>query len=137
MRAQSRPNAFLRMIENRWVTSESMFVPIESFDACVDQNLSPAVADLSLPVYVGVDASVKRDSTAIVACTFDTAAQRVRLVWHRIFQPTIKDPLDFEATVESTILDLCRRFRVREVRFDPYQLIAVAQRLTSKRVPMV
>jgi phage terminase large subunit-like protein len=132
MRTQLRPNAFLRMIENRWVTSESTFVPMEWFDSCVDTTASPVVADPSLPIYVGVDASVKRDSTAMVACTFDRDAKRVRLVWHRIFQPSQDEPLDLEATVESSIRELHSRFDVREVRYDPYQLIAVAQRLSTR-----
>lgn len=66
-------------------------------------------------------------STAVVAVTFEKG--KVRLVWHRTFQPSPEDPLDFEATVEKTLLDLRRRFWVREIRYDPYQLVAVAQRL--------
>ena len=137
MRGQLRPNAFLRLIENKWVTSESTFVPIEWWDTCVDSELTPELTDPRLSVWVGVDASVKRDSTAIVAATFDHKARKVRLVWHRVFQPSVKDPLDFEATIESTLLDLRRRFYVREVRYDPYQLVAVAQRLTAAGLPMV
>jgi phage terminase large subunit-like protein len=45
--------------------------------------------------------------------------------------------LDFERTIEATILELSRRFRVREVRFDPYQMQASAQRLVARGVPMV
>ena len=137
MRQQLRPNAYLRLIENRFVTSESTFVPIEWFDACVDPDLSPALTEPSLAIWVGVDASVKRDSTAIVAATFDHTAKKVRLVWHRIFQPSPEHPLDFERTVEKSLLDLRPRFRVREVRFDPYQLVAVAQRLTAAGLPMI
>jgi phage terminase large subunit-like protein len=137
MRSQLRPNAFLRLIENRWVTSESTFVPVEWFDECIDADLHPELADPRLSVWAGVDASVKRDSTAIVCCAFDPALKKVRLVWHRIFQPTAADPLIFEETIETTLLELRRRFYVREVRFDPYQLVAVAQRLTAAGLPMV
>ena len=137
MRGQLRPNAFLRLIENRWVTSESTFVPIECWDACVDPDLSPELAKPSLQVRVGLDASVKCDSTAVVATTFDQKARKVRLVWHKVFQPSPDDPLDFEQTVEKTLLELRRRFCVREVRYDPYQLVAVAQRLTAAGVPML
>ena len=137
MRGQLRPNAYLRLIENRWVTSESTFVPIEWWDACTDADLSPGLADPKLSVWCGVDASVSRDSTAIVACTFDQGAKKVRLVWHRIFQPSAKDPLDFEATIEKTLLELKRRFWVREVRFDPFQMQSVAQRLRNAGLPMV
>lgn len=135
MREQLRPNAYLRLIENRWVTSESSFVDMEWWDGCIDADLRPELANPSLPVWIGVDASVKRDSTAVVACSFVDG--KVRLVWHRIFQPSPKDPLDFEATIEASLLDLRRRFYVREVKFDPFQLVAVAQRLTQQGLPMV
>ncbi len=137
MREQHRPNAYLRQIENRWVSTESSFVDMDWWDSCADANARPVVASSSLPVWVGVDASVKRDSTAIVACTYDSDAKKVRLVWHRIFQPSAKDPIDFEATIERTVLELRQRFRVREVRFDPYQMQASAQRLARAGVPMI
>jgi phage terminase large subunit-like protein len=137
MRAQLRPNAYLRLIENRWVTSESAFVEMADWDKCIDPDLSPELTNHSLPVYVGVDASIKRDSTAVVCCAFDQGLKKVRLVWHKVFQPTKADPLDFEATIEQTLLDLRRRFYLREVRFDPYQMVASAQRLAQQGVPMV
>jgi phage terminase large subunit-like protein len=136
MRGQLRPNAYLRLIENRWVTSESTFVDLAWWDACVDPELTPELADPRLAVWVGVDASVKHDSTAIVAATFDQTSKKVRVAWHRIFQPSPNDPLDFEATIERTLLELRRRFDVREIRYDPYQLIATAQRLTMAGAPM-
>jgi phage terminase large subunit-like protein len=137
MRQQLRPNAYLRMIENRFVSTDSTFVDMAWWDACVDPQARPLLMDRSLPVWLGVDASTKCDSTAVVACTWDPRANKVRLVAHRIFQPTVDDPLDFERTVEATLLEMVQRFRVREVRFDPYQMQAVAQRLSARHVPMV
>jgi phage terminase large subunit-like protein len=137
MRQQLRRNAFVRMIENQFVTAESDFVPMEWWDACVDPDRSPLLTAPCLDVWVGVDASVKKDSTALAACAFDPAGKRVMLVWHRIFQPTREEPLDFEGTIEETLLDLMERFRVKEVRYDPYQMVATAQRLTKAGVPMV
>lgn len=110
---------------------------MEWWDACVDPLLRPVVADAQLPVWVGLDASVKRDSTAIVACTFDRESKRVRPVWHRIFRPSPDDPLDFETTIEKTLLDMRKRFDLREVRYDPYQLVAVAQRLQRAGLRML
>jgi hypothetical protein len=136
MRRSLRPNQFLRMIENRFVTTESTFVDLGWWDACTDPTLLPELSDKALPVWVGVDASVKKDSTAIVAVTFDTKSQRLRLVAHRVFQPTPNQPLDFEATIEATVKEYCRRFAVRGVHFDPYQMQAVAQRLRAADVPM-
>jgi phage terminase large subunit-like protein len=137
MRRSLRPNAFLRMIENRFVTTETSFIDLAWWDACVDPAVSPVVKDRSRPVYVGIDASVKRDSTAIVVVSWDHKQQKARLLWHRIFQPSPSEPLDFEAAVETTILDLHKRFRLKQVLFDPYQMVAVAQRLQRAGVKMV
>jgi phage terminase large subunit-like protein len=100
-----------------------------AWDACVDQQMTPIISDQSLPIWVGIDASVKHDSTGIVAVTFDHDAKKVRLVAHRVFQPSPEQPLDFEHTIEATVLDLAKRFAVRKVLYDPYQMQAVAQRL--------
>ncbi len=138
MRLALRPNAYLRLIENRWVTSETTFVEAAWWDACVDAGLRPVLgADHRLPVWIGVDASTKRDSTAIAVCTWDVGFKRVRLVRHYIFQPTAREPLDFESTVESTLVELNRVFDVREIRYDPYQLVAVAQCLERAGLKMV
>ena len=94
-------------------------------------------ANADLSVWVEVDASVKHDSTGIVAATWDRAAKRVRMVYHRIFPPSPRDPINFESDVEATILDLKHRFRLREVRFDPYQTQASAQRLRQAGINMV
>lgn len=137
MRSQLRPNAYLRMIENKWVTSESTFIEAEAWDGCVDPQAAPVPRDPAMPIWVGVDASVKHDSTAVVATTYDRGAKKVLLVWHRVFQPSPDDPLDFENTIERALLDLRNRFYLREVRYDPYQMVAVAQRLQRAGVPMV
>lgn len=136
MRAQLRANAFARMIENRFVSTESSFVDLAWWDACTNPELRPVIADPGLPVWLGVDASVRRDSTAVVAVTWNAAAKKVRLVWHRIFQPSPEDPLDFERTIEATLRELAERFSMQVVRFDPYQLVAVAQRLQNAGLPM-
>ena len=136
MRRSLRPNQYLRMIENRFVTTESSFVDMEDWDACVDPAVAPLVSDRALPIWVGVDASTKRDSTAIVAVTWDTETSKVRIVFHRIFQPSAKEPLNFEATIAHTVRELTARFAVRGVFYDPYQMAAVAQGLQHVGVPM-
>jgi hypothetical protein len=75
------------------------------------------VKDRSLSVWVGVDASTKRDSTALVAVTFDRAAKCVRLVAHKVFTPTPGDPIDFESTIEKTLREWHAHFRLRQVLF--------------------
>src|SRR5262249_38622158 len=136
MRRSLRPNQYLRMIENRFVTTESAFIDMDEWDACVDPDAAPVLQDRNLPVWIGVDASVKHDSTAIAVVTFDRQAQRVILVGHRIFQPSAKQPLDFDATIARTVRELMKRFAVRGVFYDPFQMAAVAQRLQAAGVPM-
>jgi hypothetical protein len=133
MEANTRKNAFLRLFRNQWVTTEGEFIPLEWFDRCVDPALSPVLSNPGLPVWVGIDASVKRDSTAIVAVTY--ADGKVRLIAHRVFQPTAAEPLDFEATVERTVLELRGRFSLQAVRYDPYQMAASAGRLRAVGIP--
>jgi phage terminase large subunit-like protein len=137
MRETTRPIQFLRQFENRFVTSESSFIDLAAWDRCVDPQLSAVPADMFLPVYIGVDASTKRDSSAIVAVTFDQKTQKVRLVFHRIFQPSQTEPLDFELSIEATLLDLKRRFQIRRLLYDPFQMQASAQRLIKAGVPNV
>jgi phage terminase large subunit-like protein len=129
MRRSLRPNQYLRMIENRFVTDESTFIDVHAWDRCVDPRIGSVPARRSLPIYVGVDASVKHDSTAIVACTWDRKAHLVRLVFHRVFQPSPDEPLDFEQTIEATLKDLHQRFLVRRILYDPFQMQSSAQRL--------
>jgi terminase large subunit-like protein len=134
MRRQLRPNQFLRMIENRFVTTESSFIDLAAWDACVRPEIGAVPSNPSLPVWIGVDASVRRDSSAVVAVTYDKNI--VRLVFHRIFTPSATDPINFENDIEAILLDLKRRFSVRKVLFDPYQMVATSQHLARAGVPV-
>ena len=88
-----RPNQYLRMIENRFVTAESSFIDLATWDRCVRPELGAVPSNPSLPVWVGVDASVRHDSSAIVAVTYKDDV--VRLVFHRILTPLPNDPINF------------------------------------------
>jgi len=134
-RKSLRPNQFLRMIQNEWVTTESAFVEMEDFDRCVDPNLQPRASDELLPVWVGVYASVKRDATGICCVTYDYKAQKVVLVDHKILTPKKDEPVNF-AALEEYLLGLRRRFAVRMVAFDPYQFASTEQRLSVLGLPM-
>jgi hypothetical protein len=134
MRRGLRPLQFLRMIENRFVASESTFIDMAWWDACTDPSAGPLLSNKGLSIWLGVDASMKHDSTAVVACACD--GKKVRLIGASVFQPTRNEPLDFEDTVVRTVLGFHHRFHVREVLFDPYQMQAVSQRLAGQGVPM-
>jgi hypothetical protein len=79
MRAQSsRESAFRRLIRNEWTSSESQFINAEMFDACIDPEARPVLADRSLQVYAGLDASIRHDTTALVAVTYDAVCAQPR-----------------------------------------------------------
>src|SRR6185295_592705 len=113
MKRSLRPSAYARMILNEFVSPESKFIDLSAWDACVQPQLAPVLKDRSLSIWIGVDASTKRDSTALVACAFDRKTSCVRLVAHKVFTPTPGDPIDFEATVEKTLRGWHARFRIR------------------------
>jgi phage terminase large subunit-like protein len=133
MRRSLRPSAYARMICNEFVASESKFVDIENWDACVRLS-GPRFRDESLPIWVGVDASVRHDATALVAVSYEH--EHVRLVAHRVFTPTPGNPINFETTIERTVREWRDRFHLRQVLFDPYQLVSVAQRLAGEGIPV-
>jgi hypothetical protein len=134
MRRSLRPSAYARMITNEFVAAEAQFVDLSAYDQCVIPDLTPLREDKQLAVWAAIDASVKRDSTALVCCAYSKQSKCVRLITHKVFQPSPNDPIDFEATVEATILDWARQFWLRKVYFDPFQMVAVAQRLAKQDV---
>ena len=134
MRRSLRPNAYARMIQNQFVSSESTFIDLSTWDSCVQPALTLVMNDKRIAVWAGVDASVKRDSTALVACTYDKKAKCVRLIKHKVFTPTPGDPIDFEGTIEKTLLDWKQGFRLKKVYYDPFQMASVSQRLVKARL---
>ncbi len=134
-----RPNTFARLHENRWVSSESVFVTGELWDACVDADLLPVLfsdgpVSREFVVVAGLDASVKGDSTACVVVAND--GDRIRLIAHRIWQPTANQPMDFEHTVEKFLREIDRRFLLQGAYYDPFQFHRSATTLKLDGLPM-
>jgi phage terminase large subunit-like protein len=126
-RRQLRENQFRRMIQNEWVTAEDVFIPLAEWDAVTDSTAAPIFSSPSLTCYVAVDASLKHDSTALACVAW--VNERLQLINLKTFQPSPDAPLDFENTIEATLLDWKARYHVREVRVDPWQLASTTQRL--------
>ena len=61
MRRSLRPNAFVRMMENRFTKHGENFVDMAWWDE-MHRPPRPVMADADMPVWIGVDASVKRNS---------------------------------------------------------------------------
>jgi phage terminase large subunit-like protein len=131
---RERASSYQRMVLNEFAAPASAFVDMSAWDACVEPTLTPVAEDKRLHVWAGVDASTKRDSTALVAVSADRKTKVVRLVAHKVFTPSPGDPIDFEATIEATLLEWRKRFLLRKVLFDPFQMAAVSQRLVRAGV---
>jgi len=127
MRRSQRPSAYQRMVLNEFASSEAAFVDMSAWDQCVVPSLVPTFDRVG--VYIGIDASTKRDSTALVAVKIDTKTGIVQLVAHTVFTPTPGDPIDFEQTVEKQLREWGKRYTIAAVFYDPFQLVAVMQRL--------
>jgi phage terminase large subunit-like protein len=137
MRRSFRPHQYRRVIENRFVNAKSKFIDMKLWDACTNECFHPLFDyHPRVPIWVGVDASTKHDSTALAAVSFLKREQKVWLIDHRIFTPSSHEPIDFTADVEQTLHDWCSRFDVRAIWFDPYQMAASAQRLVRDGLPM-
>lgn len=131
-----RPNAYIRLHENMWVTNEESFIDMEWWDRCIDENHRPLLPSNNARLSVAVDAAIKRDSAAVVATYFDRNEKKVVLAKHRIWQPSRKEPLDLENTIEKYLLDMYNNYRLSIIRYDPFQFHRSATTLKTAGLPM-
>ena len=131
---QLRLNTYLRIHENRWVSSESGLFNMDKWDSCVDQDHSPPLPNKSIRLWVGVDASVKKDRSAVVSVYKEDG--KIKLGPKRFWQPTSKNPMDLEETMEAYLLDLHAGYSLRSVKYDPFQFHRSATTLAKKGLPM-
>lgn len=136
-----RPSAFLRLHMNRWVTTHEEFIPVEWWDAAA--KIYEASAALwsehplrEFPIYIGVDAGVKRDCTAVVAVAYDATRAKLGLVEHHIWKPKQGEWFDLDATVEQALMDMNRRYRIASVGYDPSQLHQTMVRMRNRGLPV-
>jgi phage terminase large subunit-like protein len=130
-----RPTTFDRLHRNQWTSGESKFITPEQYDRCEESSWGPLDPTTAHPLWVGVDASTKRDSTAVVAVLRDEIENLVVVAQHRVWTPSAQHPLDLEA-VEAYLLDLARQYDLRTVRCDPYQFHGSMQRLRQHGLPV-
>jgi phage terminase large subunit-like protein len=131
-----RPSTFLRLHENRWAASESVFITPELWDSCVGDSRSPLLPERAHPLFVGVDVGIKHDAAAVVAVTWDTIKGKLILAAHRIWRPLPREPLDIEATVEAYLRQLHSRYCLRKILVDPYQLHRSTMTLKAAGLPI-
>lgn len=117
------PAQFERYHLNRWSSQAERWLPMSEWDACAGEVDIPEGCE----VVVGVDGAAKRDTTAVVVVR---PGEQMH-VTATIFEPEEGDIIDPEI-VEAHILDLGRRYYVREVVFDPQLFFRSAQLLAEQ-----
>lgn len=133
------PEGFLRSLEQSydtaWVAQEiegefldlgsiDRFLPaIALWDAC-RADLPPL--DAHTPVVLAMDAGESNDTFATVLVSAHGDGLAVR--YARAYVPTPGIPLDFDA-IEADIRDLCARYAVVELAYDPFLLGQTIRRL--------
>lgn len=133
-RRSLRINTYLRLHENRWVSNESGLFDMEKWDLCVDPGHRPPLPDKNIQLYVAADASTKKDRSAIVSVYREDGL--IKLGPKKFWQPSKKNPMDLEKTMEAFLLDLHEHYTLITVRYDPYQFHRSAMTLKGKGLPM-
>lgn len=129
------PSAYLRFHENQWASAISTFTTPDVLDACFDRTLRPTAPE-GTRIVCAIDAGVKWDCSALVALAKDETKKRgVYLVDHRIYEPKGKT-IEFQRTIERTILNWNKRYKIVDCWFDPYALLRSAQFLRDERIKM-
>lgn len=134
-RADLRINTYLRLHENRWVSNESSLFDMEDWDACVCPDYRPPLPDKRIRLFVAADASVKKDRSAVVSVY--RKDDLMCLGPFRSWQPSPKEPMDLEATMEAYIRELANGYDVIEVRYDPFQFHRSATTLKQAKINMI
>jgi phage terminase large subunit-like protein len=135
-----RPAAFMRLHMNQWVTSHEEYLPVEWWDTATKSFPGNALNWSEhpfrfWPVTVGIDAGIKRDSTALVAVGYDSKKAKLGIVYHKIWSPHAGDQVDLDVTVEKELLMLYNKFKIVSIVYDPTHLMQTMLRLRSKGLP--
>lgn len=128
-----RPNLYKRLYQNQWVDSERSFFTEEDYNSCLNRDIRPALSDKNLVIFVGVDASVTGDASAVVSVT--RTIEKIRLVGYRIWQPTRIKKMNLDITIGNYLRELYQNFKIKKILYDPYQLHDLMTRLKSEGLP--
>jgi len=139
--ARNRPSAYLRFHENQWVTSHEIFIPIEWWDLAAKAYEKDAILwndhpYRQYPVFIGIDAAVKKDSTAVVGVCYDAAEGVVVEIFRKIWQPTTGEIFSLQDTVGEFVKSVYNDFNVQKVVYDPTHMHETMSSLVKEGIPM-
>lgn len=123
-------SVFRRLHLNQWVSSERVWIAREIWDA---NGGRPRLAPGD-PVWIGVDAAPKRDTTAVVVDHRDE--EGTHHVFVRVWEADRQmGYLDF-AEVEDHLRGLCLDYDVRRILVDPYIMMRSMVLLRDEGLPV-
>lgn len=128
-----RPNAYTRLHKNMWTRSESAFIDAEAWGALPNAWVKPPPSK-KFPVYIGGDASHKRDATAGIAVGWHLLGYPF-LVRHGLWVPSEGKPVIPEDTLGPWIDEVCQDFDVRRMALDPNHMETLILRLQARGLP--
>jgi phage terminase large subunit-like protein len=109
---------------------------MQKWDDCTDPRHSPPLPSKAISLFVGCDASTKRDRSAVVSVYRDEIG-KLKLGPKRFWQPSKSQWMDLENTMEAFLLELHRGYNLASVAYDPYQFHRSSMTLQKKGLPMV
>ena len=160
-RAQEVPgyvNTFLRLHLNVWTEQDTRWLPMEAWDAAAEAKIEVEKLD-GRECWVGVDLGSTQDTTAVVAVFPESDGGVTVLPWFFLPKDNVearerRDRLPYRAWshegfidltpgvvtdyafVESRILELVERYRVREVTLDRWNATDISNRLAQAGAPV-
>ncbi len=160
-RAQEVPgyvNTFLRLHLNVWTEQDTRWLPMEAWDAAGEAKIEVEKLD-GRECWVGVDLGSTQDTTAVVAVFPESDGGVTVLPWFFLPKDNVearerRDRLPYRtwshegfidltpgvvtdyAFVESRILELVERYRVREVTLDRWNATDISNRLAQAGAPV-
>ncbi|MBA7521970.1 hypothetical protein ES705_14082 [subsurface metagenome] len=130
-----RPNVYRRLYKNEWTEAGERFITSQEYNRCVNLELRPTLPDKKLMVWVGVDASVSGDTSAVSVVT-KTLENKIRLIGYRIWKPNRKNKMNLERTIGDYLRELCQGYLVIKIMYDPYQLHSLMTNLSEEGLPV-
>jgi phage terminase large subunit-like protein len=146
-----------------WVSADQAFIDMDRWAKCGRKGLD-ANEFVSLDCYVGIDLASRNDIAAMVLLFVEKAEVESKLkpvyyTFGRYWLPeetvessanaqyrgwadsgvitvTPGNTIDF-GYIEDELIDICSKFNVREVAFDPWQAAQFSQRMLARGIPMV
>jgi len=123
---------FQRYHLNQWTrTEEESWITAEQWSACQDEELE---LEKGLDTFVGIDMALRHDSVGIVYGQKDE--NEVISVKSKIWLPNDEKYMDYQE-IEAFVVELMKKYNVKEVAYDPAFFERSAQVLLDRGVPMV